>query len=74
MAQLGGNPKRVKLKVDLTRYNNKLTAGQEGITMPNVKLSQWGSMDTFVAVNFDCGVKMDIAINSLEFDGKYINS
>jgi len=72
--QLGGNPKRVKLNVDLTEYDNRLTAGQEGITIPNIQLSMWGSMDTFVAVKFDCGVKLDIPINLLDFKGKYINS
>jgi hypothetical protein len=72
--QLGGSPKRVKLNVDLTRYDSRLTKGQEGITIPNTKLSMWGSQDTFVAVKFDCGATLDIVINSLEFDGEYINS
>ena len=72
--QLGGEPKRVKLNTDLTKYHSKLIVGQEGVTIPNVKLSMWGSMDTFIAVKFDCGAKMDIAIKSLDFDGKYINS
>ena len=72
--QLGGSPKRVKLKTDLTKYDNRLTIGQKGSTIPDVKLSHWGSMDNFVAVNFDCGAKLDIALNSLEYDDEYINS
>jgi hypothetical protein len=71
--QLGGKPKKVKLKVDLTRYDNRLTIGQKGITIPNSKIGMYGSLDTFVAVKFDCGAVLDIAINSLEFKGKYIN-
>lgn len=72
--QISGSPKKVKLKVDLTKYDNRLNVGQEGMTIPNCKLSSWGSYDTFVAVKFECGAKLDIAINSLEFEGKYINS
>lgn len=72
--QLGGSPKKVKLKVDLTKYDSRLTVGVEGITMPNVKLSMWGEYDRFVAVDFQCGAKMDVTIDSLEFDGNYINS
>lgn len=72
--QLGGSPKKVTLKKDLTKYDSRLTVGQEGVTIPNVKIGMWGSYDHFVAVNFDCGAKMDIAINSLDFDGDYINA
>lgn len=72
--QIGGNSKEVTLNTDLTKYDSRLTKGQVGKTIPNLKLSMWGSMDTFVAVKFDCGAKMDIAISSLDFDGKYINS
>ena len=36
------------------------------MTLPNVKLSMWGEWDTFVAVQFDNGAKMDIATNSLK--------
>lgn len=65
--QLGGRPVKVKLRVDLTKYDSRCTEGQEGTTLPNVKMSTWGSFDTFVAVKFDNGAVMDIAINSLEF-------
>lgn len=66
MAQEGGTPIRVKLITDLTKYDSKLTIGQEGFTVPNEKYSMWGDFDGFVAVNFDCDSKMDIALNSLE--------
>jgi hypothetical protein len=72
--QLGGKPKNVKLKVDLTRYDSRLTVGQEGTTIPNRKIGMYGSYDHFVAVKFNCGAVLDIAIKSLEFDGEYINS
>lgn len=71
--QLGGEAKKVTLNTDLTKYDSRLTNGQVGKTIPNVKLSEWGSMDHFVAVQFECGSRMDIAISSLDFDGKYIN-
>ena len=72
--QLGGTPQQVELNTDLTRYDNRLTVGQKGMTIPNRKIGIYGSYDTFVAVKFDCGAVLDIAINSLEFEGKYINS
>lgn len=72
--QLGGKSKKVKLKVDLTKYDNRLTVGQEGMSIPNKKFSMWGSQDRFVAVKFDCGAALDVLINSLEFEGDYINS
>jgi hypothetical protein len=65
--QLGGKPKRVKLNVDLTKYDSRCTLGSEGYTMPNVKLGLYGSFDHFMAVKFDNGAKLDIAINSMEF-------
>lgn len=64
--QIGGKPKRVQLTVDLTRYAKGLIAGSVGTTIPNVKLSMWGSNDTFVAVRFDNGVELDIAYRSLK--------
>jgi len=69
-----GEPKRVKLKVDLTKYDDRLIVGQEGYTIPWANISMYGKFDTFVAVKFDCGAKLDVAINSLEFEGKYINN
>jgi len=73
-SQLGGEPKRVKLKVDLTNYDPRLIKGSEGTTIPYKYFSMYGKYDTFVAVKFDCGASLDVAINSLEFEGKYINS
>ena len=65
--QIGGEPERVKLKVDLTRYNEKAKEGELGWTIPGTKLTFLGSSDTFVAVRFDNGISMDILYKSLEF-------
>ena len=65
--QISGNPKRVKLIVDLTRYNPKLKIGELGWTIPNVKITVWGSQDRFVAVNFDNGFLTDVLYKSIEF-------
>lgn len=62
--QIAGKPERMRLIVDLTRYDRRLTVGQLGTTMPNVKLSIWG--DRFVAIRFDCGAELDILYKSLE--------
>jgi hypothetical protein len=64
--QYGGEPQKVKLTVDLTKYDSRCVAGSTGKTIPNVKLSEWGGYDHFVAVRFDNGASMDIAYNSLE--------
>ena len=64
--QIAGEPKRVKLKVDLTKYDNKCKIGSLGYTIPDVKLSIWGSQDRFVAVKFDNGAQLDVLWNSLE--------
>ena len=73
MAQLGGIPIRVKLTCDLTRYDRRLTEGQEGMTIPSYKCSEWGSMESFVAVRFDCGATLDILWKSLEIlDKEYL--
>jgi len=64
--QIAGEPERVKLKVNLERYRKGLIEGLEGWTIPNVKLSIWGSQDRFVAVKFDNGIKLDVLYASLE--------
>jgi hypothetical protein len=66
MAQIGGKPIRIKLNTDLTRYDQRLTNGQEGLTIPGKKFDCFGSLDTFVAVKFDCGAALDILWTSLE--------
>jgi hypothetical protein len=65
--QIAGNPTRVQLTADLTRYHNHLVPGVMGTTIPNVKVGIWGSQDRFVAVRFDCcGETLDILWNSLK--------
>jgi len=57
---------RVRLKVDLTRYNPKCKVGELGWTMPGVKLSMWDSQDRFAAVAFDNGAQLSVAYEGLE--------
>lgn len=64
--QLGGKPIRVKLKVDLTKYDSRCKEGVEGVTIPNYKCGMYGSFDHFVAIRFDSGAVLDVAYNSLE--------
>jgi hypothetical protein len=64
--QLGGDSVRVKLTVDLTRYDYRCVEGSLGSTIPNYKFGLYGSFDHFVAVRFDNGSAMDIAYSSLE--------
>ncbi len=60
-----GYKRKVELIKDLTKYDSRCTIGSIGWTIPNVKLSMWGSSDNFVAVKFDNGARLDIALNSL---------
>jgi len=71
--QLGGKPVRVRLKEDLTKYDERCKIGELGWTMPDVKLSIWGSYDRFVAVKFDNGAKLDVLLKSLEYDTTQMN-
>jgi len=64
--QIGGRPLAVKLTADLTKYDSRCKIGSKGITIPDSKLSIWGSSDRFVAVNFDNGARMDVLWGSLE--------
>lgn len=64
--QIEGKPLRVRLKVDLTKYDERCKINELGWTMPNIKLSIWGSQDRFVAVRFDSGANLDILWKSLE--------
>ena len=61
-----GKPRRVKLKDDLTKYDERCTIGQLGKTIPLYKFGVWGSFDHFVAVKFDNGAGLDVAFSSLE--------
>lgn len=64
--QLGGKPQRVRLKTGLTKYDKRLKEGILGFTIPDQKLSVWGSQDRFVAVAFDNGINRDVLYKSLE--------
>lgn len=65
--QIGGKSKRVTLVTDLTRYNEQLTEGVMGNTVPDIKFGSMGNFDHFVAVKFDNGVEMDILYDSLKY-------
>jgi hypothetical protein len=65
--QIGGKPRKVKLKVDLTKYDSRCVVDSTGKTIPNYKVGIWGGSDRFVAVRFDNGAVMDVVYNSLEF-------
>ena len=64
--QIADKPLRVKLKVDLTKYDNRCKVGSIGYTIPDIKLSMWGDQDRFVAVRFDNGAQLDVLWDSLE--------
>ena len=62
-----GPPTRVKLTVNLTRYHEHLIPGVEGITLPRVKMSDWGWQDRFSAIQFDCcGKAIDVLESGFE--------
>jgi len=64
---LGENPKRVTLIVDLSYLDSRLTGGQEG----NVDLDSsdfaHGIMKEFYIVEFDCGITISISAEALDF-------
>lgn len=62
-----GKKQRVRLKVDLTRYDSRCKEGEEGWLMPGVKLSWWDEGDNFGAVFFDNGAQLSVNLKSLEF-------
>lgn len=64
--QLGGEPKRMKLNVDLSSYHHNAKKGALCTTIPDCKLSVWGSQDRFVAVKFDDGGQLDVLWEGLE--------
>lgn len=64
--QTGGKPKRVKLTVDLTRYDERCKIGELGWTVPDTAYGMWARQyDRFVAVKFDNGAKLDVVTKSL---------
>jgi len=65
--EMSRSPRKVILNVDLTKYDPRCEKDSRGNTMPMVKLSPFGSFDHFVAVKFDNGAQLDVAINSLTF-------
>jgi len=64
--QIGGEPIRVRLEVDLTRYDNRCKKGALGWTKPNSKFSPFGVQDRFIAIEFDSGAKLDVLFNGLK--------
>lgn len=64
--QIGGVPLKGELNVDLTRYHPNAKKGAKCTTIPNCKLSIWGSQDRFVAVKFDEGGTLDILWDGFE--------
>src|SRR5581483_1664537 len=66
-----GDEKRVTLKDDLTRYHPHLRVGVRGTLLSGVKVGEWGSLDHFGAVKFDCcGTTLDVVPRGLDIEGK----
>lgn len=71
--QHGGSPRKVKLKVDLTKYDSRCKVNEQGYTVPNAKANSGiGGLDQFVAVKFDNGAFLDVVYNSLEFEDEKV--
>jgi hypothetical protein len=64
--QIGGKPRLMKLNTDLTRYHYNAKPGALCLTLPDVKLSMWGSQDRFVAVQFHAGGQLDVLWTGLD--------
>lgn len=64
--QIGGKSIRVKLIIDLTKYHSECIIGMLGWSIPDYKVSYFGSQDRFVAVKFDNGIILDVLWKSLE--------
>jgi hypothetical protein len=64
--QLAGDPVRVKLTYNLTRYDSRCIVGELGWTIPNVKLGLYGGLDAVVAIRFDNRAKLDVFYRNLE--------
>ncbi len=63
----GTKKERVKLLVDLTRYDLRCKIGELGWAIPDLKVGIWGSEDRFCGVIFDNGAKLDVLFSSLKF-------
>ena len=68
--QHGGEPLRVTLTVDLTKYDSRCVVGSEGYTVPYGKLTAFGGFDHFVTVKFDSGAMLDIARSGLKYENE----
>jgi len=64
--QISGDPRYVRLEVDLTKYDSRCKENEQGWTIPDYKVGVWGSQDRFVAVRFDNGACLDVLWRSLE--------
>lgn len=65
-----GPPTRCTLQTDLTRYHQHLVVGSQGVLVPEIKTTSWGSLDRFGAVKFDCcGHTLDIVLANLDIEG-----
>lgn len=58
---------RIELTTDLTRYDKRLTIGQQGVTIPGEAVSMWArGSDRFAAVAFDNGARIDVSYSSFK--------
>jgi hypothetical protein len=57
---------KMRLKVDLTKYNAIALIDSCCLTVPGFKCSMWGSLDRFVAVRFNDGSMLDVLWDGLE--------
>jgi len=62
-----GKKQRVKLLVDLTRYDLRCKRAELGWLIPDLKLSSWDETDRFGAVVFDNGANLSVLLKSLKF-------
>jgi len=63
-----GEPIRVTLKEDLTRYDSRLVPGATGTLVPYWVTGAWGRGFNFGAVQFDNGPLIDMVLDNLEYD------
>lgn len=70
--QLGGEPRKVELMIDLTKYHPDFKIGAKGETLPRVKIGMYGIYDRFVAVELDTGAKLDVLCQSLKYEDEKI--